>query len=120
MKRAALIVVLVAILGCAKHKDFPTPMDVKAPPTPANFRVSMDSLGTYYLDWEIGDSSSVAYYQIYTYDAFAGLSEFDTTTTTSYQASFGLFKIVGIVWGVSAVTVDNIESVIVYGTAPGP
>jgi hypothetical protein len=119
MKRIALIIVLAAILGCAKHKDFPSPLDVKAPPTPTNFTVTMDSLGTYYLDWEVVDSSSVAYYQIYTFDAFAGLSAFDTTSVSSYQASFGLFKIVGIVWGVSAVTVDNIESVIVYGSAPG-
>ena len=113
--KKALLILAILLVSCAKHKDFPNPVDVDEPPLPMNFTVEMPDSFTYKLNWSVSDSISVSYYNIYLFDQFYGPQLVTTTNLTNYQQSYFPLYVVGLVWGVSSVSIDNIESRIVYG-----
>ncbi len=117
MNRFFLLAAVVILVGCAKHNDLPSPMDLNAPPTPANFTVNMPDTGNYFLDWDVVDSLVVDYYQIYTFDPFSGPEKLVQTSVSNYHMDFRPFPLLGLIWGVSVVSVDNLESRIIYSSA---
>jgi hypothetical protein len=73
--------------------------------------------GNYNLDWFVEDSLSVAYYRVFIIDPFTGPDELDTTSVSTYGFDFRPLAVTGIIWGVSAVSVDNLESRMVSAVA---
>lgn len=120
MKQAVLttlMTILVLLLGCRGVANLPEPIDVEPPPVPENFQVEMPSPGVYDLYWTVEDSSSAAYFNVYIYDQFSGPAFIDSTRVMNYHYDFN-FPLVGLVWGVSTVSAKNVESSIVYASAP--
>jgi hypothetical protein len=119
-KAAAALLVLWILVGCAKHgdEDFPPLLPISEPPVPSAFTVTPANGNTATdLAWSISDGSLVDYYQIYLVDFLFGATPLDTTSATSYQAPF---PPLGLVFGVSTVTIQNVESRIVSASAPLP
>lgn len=117
MKKLLILCMVLLMAACAKHDDFPQAVDVTEPQVPAQFTVSMPDMGIYELDWQVADSTQVSYYRIYIYDPYTGPTEFDQTTVSEYYYEFP-FAVTDVIWGVSAVSLENVESKIVYGIAP--
>jgi hypothetical protein len=124
VKRGAATVVLLGLAflmqftACARHKDFPAMLPVIAPPTPTNFAVTTTDDVIYDLSWSVSDPSSVAMYRIYSLDIFTGApTVLDTTTATAAQVNT-LVPTPGFVFGVSSVSVQNVESRVVFASAP--
>lgn len=115
--RKGSFLILLALAACAKHKDFPPAIDVIPPPIPRNLTVEMPEPGRYELDWSVEDSTLVSYYRVYIYDPFTGPAELDTTRVSEFYYTFPI-AVTAVVWGVSSVSVQNVESGIVYGSAP--
>jgi hypothetical protein len=117
MRRSILWFLAAALVwGCSKHESPPAPLAIPVPPKPMDFRVTMPTEGDYYLDWWVEDSTAVDHYRVYIYDRSLGPTLVDTTSVSDYHYNFYM-PILGVIWGVSAVSVENVESEIVYGTA---
>ena len=116
MKKIIVLVVLL-IISCAKHENFPNEVNVNQPPTPADFVVTMCPDGNYTLNWFVQDSLSVSYYRVFVIDPYTGPDELDTTSVSNYAIDFRPLIVTGIIWGVSAVSVDNIEGRMVSAVA---
>jgi hypothetical protein len=105
------------LTGCARHDNFPSLLAVVVPPTPGNFTVTTTDDIVYDLAWTNSDPTSVIDFRIYTLNILTGAPEnVGSTVTTSFQANT-TFATPGIVWGVSAVSPDNVESSIAFATA---
>jgi hypothetical protein len=117
MKKLLLLFIPVIFLSCSKHDNFPMAIDVASPQVPANFIVEMPDIGIYELDWEVADSTQVSYYRIYIFDPFSGPAAFDETAVSEYYYEFPI-AVTEVVWGVSSVSIENVESKIVYAFAP--
>jgi hypothetical protein len=113
--RKLSIVLILALLACSKHNDPPSPLDVNEPPTPANFTVSNPAPGIYDLAWDISDPAVVKYFNLYYLDPYTGPVFADTTAATSIQVNVGV-AVSGLTWGVSSVSISNIEGRIVYAS----
>jgi hypothetical protein len=115
-----LPVIILLIFACSKHDDPPTRVSVVEPPTPFNFTVLSPTPGIFDMSWDIDDPSVVSYYRLYYLDPFFSQLTFaDTTAATSIQFDVGA-AITELMWGVSAVTVENVEGTIVYATVQAP
>ncbi len=119
MKKLALVLVMV-IIACSNHDDPPVRIDVIEPPVPVNFSVLSPAVGVFNLSWDINDPSLVSYYRLYYVDPFFGQLTFaDTTAATSIQFDVGA-AITDLLWGVSSVTIQNVEGTIVYASVQAP
>jgi hypothetical protein len=125
-KRAGLTVacgVLVLVLGgCPKHENFPTALEITVPPTPSNFNITVPSSSTTYtFEWEISDPASVKGYRLYNIGLFATPELLaDETTITGTEVTppaFG-YSLSGLQFGVSAVSIDNVEGPMAVAVAP--
>jgi hypothetical protein len=120
MKRLLIFVGIIglAVVGCAKHDDAPPgPLSVAVPSTPQNFTIATTDFIVWDLSWTVDDPSSVRIFYVYTYSALTGFPQLsDSTTNTSEQYNIGV-AVPGLLWGVSAVSHDNVESPIRSGTA---
>ncbi|MFH1755034.1 MAG: hypothetical protein ABIA59_04970, partial [Candidatus Latescibacterota bacterium] len=93
---------------------------VIVPPAPANFTVTSPAPGIFNLTWDIDDPAVVSYYRLYYRDPiFFQLTFADTTASTSLQFDVGV-AITDILWGVSSVTIENVEGGIVYASVGNP
>jgi hypothetical protein len=114
-----LIVVLAA--ACSRHDDsVPPPLGVATAPAPSNFTVATTDFVVWNLSWTISDATNIRFYHIYTQDPFTGLAAqppVDTVMTTSVQINT-IGALPGLVWGVASVSNDNVESTIIFDTAP--
>lgn len=117
MKKLLILCLPLFLLSCAKHDDFPQALDVSPPQIPSQFTVAMPDIGIYELDWQVADSTLVSYYRIYIYDPYAGPAEVDQTSVSEYYYEFPI-AVTEVIWGVSAVSIENVESMIVYAYAP--
>jgi hypothetical protein len=113
--------VTVALAACEKREDFPPLLPIDSPPTPYDFEVVQglppDTLD-YDLTWKIDDPDSlVKEYWIYAYSSVT-IPDTVGTTTDMFYAVRTAVDLPGLVFGVSAVTGQNVESDIV--TAPAP
>lgn len=119
MKKIALVLIFV-LLACSKHDDLPMRVDVIEPPAPFDVTVFSPAPGVFNLSWDIGDPSVVSYYRLYYLDPFFfDLTFADTTASTSIQFDVGA-AITDLIWGVSSVTIENIEGRIVYASPSSP
>lgn len=114
MKKFSIVLILV-LLACSNHDDPPSPLGVSEPPTPANFTVASPSPGIYDLAWSISDPSAVKFFNLYYLDPFSGPMFADTTAATSIQVNVGA-AVSGLTWGVSSVSVGNVEGRIVFAS----
>ncbi len=114
MKKIPIFLVLL-LLACSNHDNPPPQLPIVEPPTPENFTVTSPSAGIYDLSWSVSNPSVVNYYNLYYLDPYYGPIFADTTAATSIQLSVG-GGFSGIVWGVSSVTIENVEGRIVYAS----
>lgn len=115
MKKLLLIGILV-FCACAKHDDLPPAIDVIEPPVPADLTIQTTDFMTFQLSWTVDDPSVVAYYRIYSRFDFSSPALEDTSTVTSVQVT-STIPIPGVIFCVSTVTLENVESVLVCETA---
>ncbi len=118
MRKLSLLFILVlALSDCSKHGDMPAQLPIIVPPVPGNFTVDSCSNGVYSLSWDVSDPAVVSHYRIYTVDSYFGPSFADTTSATSIQITIINLPgvcVPGLTWGVTSVTIENIESRMAY------
>lgn len=118
MRKALLVFGLLVLLGCEKREDYPTSLSITPPPTPTNFEVTSPGPLQYDLSWSIDDPDGIVKeFWIYAYSQISLPDTVGTTTGTTYLVETS-FQIPGLVFGVSAVSTQNVESDL--ATAPAP
>lgn len=118
MKRIVVALIL-AVVACARHDDLPAPLGVADPPVPQDFVVETADWITFTLSWDVADPSSIAEYRLYWRFPTTSpelLPETVDTTTVSITVDPPI-PAQGIIFCVSSVTLENIESSLVCGTA---
>jgi hypothetical protein len=111
-----VVIIGLLLMACSEHDDVVPPIDVAEPPTPTNFQIETADLLTYHLSWEIDDPAVVKEYRIYSQYGTSGPVLEGTAETTSIDVVSPV-AIEGLVFCVSAVTVENVESHLVCGTS---
>jgi hypothetical protein len=112
--------VLAGLLLCACAEDLPFPPAIVGvrPSEPSNLSVTTLDDMVFTLTWTVSNPATVQFYRLYSLDPIFGQPVFaDTTAVDSVQVVTPI-PTPGIVFGVSSVSTDNIESRIVYGSAP--
>ena len=102
----SLALVSLVTLGCPKQEDFPSPLDVEVPPTPANFVITNPQNLDYDFSWEVSDPSDLDHYRVYLVGGELSPDEllFETPNTT-YLATLQ-FPATGLRFSVSAVSTE--------------
>ena len=116
MKRFVVVFTLL-LAACSADLTLPPKIDGTVPPAPSNFTVATSDQIDYDLTWTIGNPTVIRFYHLYIVDPFMGPVFVDTTASTSVTVST-TFPTPGVVFGVSSVSTDNIESQLVFGSAP--
>ncbi len=122
MKKVLLALSLLAVIGlmsvCETREDFPPMLTVTVPPQPANLVVEKLDATNYHLTWTIDDPNNlVMEYRVWSVNSFTPPDTIGTTVEL-YADVNTVIPIPGLVFGVSAVTIQNVESDIT--TAPAP
>jgi hypothetical protein len=108
---------LLLLTGCEKREDFPTAIDVAEPPRPYDLEVVKTSATMYTLTWTIDDPSLlVDEYKVYSVSAFG--QELLGTTDQLQTDVDTVLPLTGLVFGVSSVTTQNVESDLTTAAAP--
>lgn len=118
MKR--LVVVLILMLGaCSRHDDVPPPLDVTVPPTPQDLVVETVDFITFTLTWNVSDPSIVREYRLYwRFESTSPELLPETVDTTAVSISVDPpIPAPGIIFCVSSVTLENVESSLVCDAA---
>ena len=117
----SLLALVVVLSACAKHEDLPPMLPVSAPPLPTNFTVTSADAITFDLSWSVDDPASAAYWNVWLVDPLTlqpGL--LDSTSVTNVTINLGV-SLPGAVFGVSTISVENLESEIVFARSePSP
>jgi hypothetical protein len=109
--RKLCVITLLALAACARHESLPPALKVMEPPVPTNVSVETVDYVTFHLSWEVDDPSVVSYYRLYWKSAFSAVAPLDTTVHTSAQVTTeGGLPVHGIIFCVSSVTTENVES----------
>lgn len=109
---------LLVLLGCESRNELPGVLGITPPPQPANLDIQKTSPTMYELTWTIDDPSTVvSEYRVYSVSAFAPPELIGSTTQTQTDVDT-VIPVTGIVFGVSAVTVENVESDLISAAAP--
>lgn len=109
----------VTILGCAQHKDFPMQQTYIPPPAIQNLAITSVGGGKYDLTWSVADPTVVKYYRVYSFNQFGVASPVDTTATPSAGIDLG-FELGGVPFGVTSITVENVEGAMAVAVTPQP
>jgi hypothetical protein len=117
-----LLLLAVGLLGCPSNEDFPTALDLVAPPTPNNFVITDSGPNPqgghdYDLSWTISDATDVDHYRVYLLELGTAPELVAETTNTSLPATLP-FQITGLQMGVSAVSTGNVEGHYTSAVAP--
>lgn len=120
VKRTIVILGLVAVaftsFSCEERQDFPQLLDVSAPPGPFNLTITSPAPQQYDLAWEISDPAAVKLYRVYIVSL--GMPQLVGTSDTTTFLAQTVLPIQGIVFGVSAVSTENVESDLATAVAP--
>jgi hypothetical protein len=118
LRKTLLVIGLLVLWGCDSREDFPPTLPITPPPTPTNFVVTSPAPLQYDLEWSINDPDGVVKeYWIYAYSSISLPDTVGTTTETSYPVETS-FEVPGLVFGVSAVSFQNVESDLAISAAP--
>ncbi len=118
-----LLVVACTFFSCEERQDFPQPLAVSVPPKPYNLVVTSvepapgEIVWEYDLTWEVADPTAVKIYRIYIVGN-SGLKEMAGTSEELQVALLWVGSLEGTVFGVSAVSVENVESDLATAVAP--
>ena len=127
LSRAALVAcslgVVFVVSDCSKHENFPAPLNVTVAPVPEDFVINSNGLNAesgydYDLTWTTPDPAAVDHYRLYLVYGPNLPAEF-LTDLTGNQYQFSLpANAVGLQFGLSAVSTDNVESDMNVQTVP--
>jgi hypothetical protein len=110
MKKLLFVGILI-LCSCSRHDDLPPALDVLEPPVPTNLTVETTDYITFQLSWQVDDPSVVSYYRVYSRFEFSSPALEDTTRFTSVQVSSPI-PVPGVIFCVSAVTIENVEGLL--------
>jgi hypothetical protein len=115
----AMIVGAMALAaGCNKHENFPAELDVVVPPTPSNFVITNPQGTDYDLSWQISDAAAVKNYRLYLVGSLGLAPELlAEPATTTFPITLS-FDATGLRFGISAVSVDNVEGNMTTAVVP--
>jgi hypothetical protein len=106
-----LIICTLALAACEKREDFPPQYNLVIPPTPTNLSVTwVQQSSQYDITWDIDDPDNLV--DVFFVYLSTGLEPPDTIGTTTNQ-TFSLtwpFELSGLVFGVTSVSEQNVES----------
>lgn len=111
--RNTLIIILcaLALAACEKREDLPTQYVIDIPPQPYDLSVTwVQASSEYQLTWNVDDPDGLV--DVYFVYLSSGLEAPDTVGSTTNQ-SFSVawpFELSGLVFGVSSVSEQNVES----------
>lgn len=109
---------LLVLTGCEKREDQPSVLDVTPPPRPFNLEIVKTSTTIYTLTWQIDDPSTVvSEYRVYSINSFGPPDLLGTTDQLTAEIDT-VVELGGLVFGVSAVTIENVESDVTSLAAP--
>lgn len=120
MRKALLILCLAVVMGCSKREDMSPAHPIDAPPVPENFQIKkintlIGVLDEYELNWDVSDPSAVDFFRLYAVSGFTlehiGDSSAPPETVTTLSMA-------GLVFGVTSVSVQNVESDAAFALAP--
>jgi hypothetical protein len=122
VKKVLLALSLLSVLGlmsvCEKREDFPQLLDVTVPPRPGNLDVQRVDAINYHLTWTIDDPDNVVReYRVWSVNSFTPPDTIGTTVELFADVNT-VIPITGLVFGVSSVTIQNVESDIATKPAP--
>jgi hypothetical protein len=114
---AVLLVVVAA--GCSQHDDLLGEHTFIPAPTPTDVIVTDNNDGTYDINWTVGDDSAVKNYRVYSLSAFSSPEVIGEPTDTVFGIDL-FIPVGGVVLGVTAVTVENVEGAMTVVVTPEP
>ena len=122
MKKVLLALSLLAIIGllsvCEKREDFPQMLNVTVPPQPDSLVIETDDSINFLLTWTIDDPGNVVKeYKVYSVNNFTP-PDLIGTTVELYADVNTVLPVSGLVFGVSSVTIENVESDLTIQPAP--
>ncbi len=122
MRKTFIVAALVLLTGilsvCEKREDSQSVLDVAAPPQPDNLVVTRVDNINYTLTWTVDDPDNVVKeYKVYLITSFAPPDLLDSIEETSTGVNT-VVEIPGLIFGVSVVTIGNVESAITTEPAP--
>jgi hypothetical protein len=118
--RKTIIIILcaMALAACESREDFPTELNIAPPPQPFNLSITTPTQTQYDLVWEIDDPNLIVdEYYIYLFTGLGPRDSLGTSSNTTFTWT-SPFPIAGISFGVTSVTVQNVESKPEIETAP--
>lgn len=112
MRKALLLILCTfALAACEKREDFPPQYNMVIPPTPTDLSATWVAGSSQYdLTWNIQDDDNlVDVFFVYLSTGLEAPDTIGTTTSTSFSFSWP-FELSGLVFGVSSVSAQNVES----------
>ena len=122
MKKVLLALSLIAVIGllsvCEKREDFPQMLNVTVPPQPDSLVVEKIDATNYSLTWTIDDANNVVKeYRVYAVNSFLPPDLIGSTNELFTDVNT-VIPVSGLVFGVSSVTIENVESDLTIQAAP--
>jgi hypothetical protein len=106
-----LIICTLALAACQKREDFPPQYNLVIPPTPTNLSVTwVQARSQYDITWDIDDPDNLV--DVFFVYLSSGLEPPDTigsTTIPTFSFTWP-FELSGLVFGVTSVSEQNVES----------
>jgi hypothetical protein len=117
VRRLLVFFALLLFAACSDDLTIPPPVNGVYPPQPENFVVTTSDDIVYDLSWTVSDTTVISFYRLYALDIATGnLALQDTSGTRAVQVNT-LVPTPGLIFGVSSVSTDRIESAITTGAA---
>jgi hypothetical protein len=122
VKKVLLALSLLAVIGllsvCEKREDFPQMLNVTVPPQPDSLVVEKLDATNYHLTWTIDDPNNVVKeYRVWSVNRFTPPDTIGTTVELKADVNT-VIPISGLVFGVSSITIENVESDLTIQAAP--
>jgi hypothetical protein len=108
---------LLVLLGCDSRNELPAVLGITPPPQPANLNIQKTSPTMYELTWTIDNPTAVSEFRVYSVGPFGPPELIGATDQTQTDVDT-VIPVTGIVFGVSSVTVENVESDLTSVAAP--
>ncbi len=118
MKKVLLVLGVILIVSCEKREDFPPLLPITPPPAPTNLVVESYDPLEYDLTWQIDDpNSAVREFWVWAWSDITLPETVGVAVDTFFCAETN-FQIPGLVFGVSAVSDQNVASSLAIAAAP--